>query len=251
MSGKRTVDVGVVAAAWVALAMAQGCRTAQAPTVVPQPAAQPAELVAPTPPPPLTCVEPAKGENALLKAEETSKPLPPPPPAPATKIYKIGKGDTVSAIAASHGIKIAEVMALNPGLNANKIVVGREIRLPAHAKAKPMPPKPAKARKAAKAGKADASGNYVVKAGDTLGAIAHANGTTSKAIMEANNLSSDRLKIGQKLAMPGKDDTPAPAPSTLPDATAPAVPAALPPAEAAIPAPPVAPAPVTPPAPAP
>jgi len=42
----------------------------------------------------------------------------------------------------------------------------------------------------------------VVKRGDILGRIAHANGTTVRTIKEANHLASDRLKIGQVLRIP-------------------------------------------------
>lgn len=43
---------------------------------------------------------------------------------------------------------------------------------------------------------------YLVKSGDTLSRIAKIHGTTVKAIRQANNLTSDRLSIGQKLLIP-------------------------------------------------
>lgn len=48
-------------------------------------------------------------------------------------------------------------------------------------------------------GVADAKGVYVVKSGDTLGAIARRNGTTVAKIKKLNNLKSDRISIGQRL----------------------------------------------------
>ena len=43
---------------------------------------------------------------------------------------------------------------------------------------------------------------YVVKSGDSLSRIAHAHGTTVKALKTANHLKSDRIKVGQKLKLP-------------------------------------------------
>jgi cell wall-associated NlpC family hydrolase len=43
---------------------------------------------------------------------------------------------------------------------------------------------------------------YVVAAGDTLSKIAREHGTTVQALMQMNNLTSDRLAIGQKLNLP-------------------------------------------------
>lgn len=50
-----------------------------------------------------------------------------------------------------------------------------------------------------------AGGSYVVKSGDTLGRIAHANGVSVQALLAANNMteaSAKKLKIGQKLTIP-------------------------------------------------
>ena len=54
--------------------------------------------------------------------------------------------------------------------------------------------------------------NYVeitVKKGDALEKIARANGTTVSAIKKANNLTNERLKIGQVLKIPINDKKPA------------------------------------------
>ena len=49
-----------------------------------------------------------------------------------------------------------------------------------------------------------ATKEYVVKNGDTLGSVAYGNGITIRQLKELNGLSSDSLKIGQKLKIPGK-----------------------------------------------
>ncbi len=48
------------------------------------------------------------------------------------------------------------------------------------------------------------AGDYKVKSGDTLGAIAKRFGTSVAAIQSANNLRTSRLKIGQSLSIPGQ-----------------------------------------------
>ncbi len=52
-----------------------------------------------------------------------------------------------------------------------------------------------------------AGGTYEVKSGDTIGKIANAHGVSMAALLKANNLtkeSAGKLKIGQKLVIPGK-----------------------------------------------
>ncbi|MEJ8544751.1 C40 family peptidase [Brevibacillus borstelensis] len=58
---------------------------------------------------------------------------------------------------------------------------------------------------------------YVVQAGDTLMKIARENQTTVEDLMQANQLTSDRLSIGQSLTLPG---TAAPPAQTVADVTA-------------------------------
>jgi LysM repeat protein len=61
-----------------------------------------------------------------------------------------------------------------------------------------------------------------VKSGDTLTKIAKAQGTTVKAIRGENNLTTDHIKVGQKLKIPAKAEAAAPAPAPAPVAPAPA-----------------------------
>ncbi|MBT8037491.1 MAG: LysM peptidoglycan-binding domain-containing protein [Verrucomicrobiae bacterium] len=52
-------------------------------------------------------------------------------------------------------------------------------------------------------------GDYTVKKGDILTRIAYRHKTTVAAIMQANGLSNDRIRIGQKLSLPGASKKPA------------------------------------------
>ncbi len=51
-----------------------------------------------------------------------------------------------------------------------------------------------------------ATSTYTVAKGDTLSGIAHKNGTTVTALKQANNLSSDTIRIGQKLTVPSPSE---------------------------------------------
>jgi len=54
---------------------------------------------------------------------------------------------------------------------------------------------------------AKAPSSYTVVKGDTLSGIAHKNGTTITALKQANNLSSDTIRIGQKLTVPSPQES--------------------------------------------
>ena len=116
-------------------------------------------------------------------------------------------------------------------------------------------PAKAAARSGAKKAYAPYSGatkEYVVKNGDTLGAIAYSNGINIRQLKELNGLAKDSLKVGQKLKIPAekvvaakpaaKAPAAAPAPKAAP-APAPAAAVEPAPAPAAAPAAAVAPAP--------
>jgi len=103
------------------------------------------------------------------------------------------------------------VLALNPGMDPNKIFVGRTIKLPGNieaAKSAPAPKAAAAAKKAAPAVKREykpytgETKEYVVKAGDTIGAIAYSNGLSIRQFKELNGLTSDVIRERQKLKIP-------------------------------------------------
>ena len=182
-------------------------------TTPPVPPAPPIDLpvVQPVPVPPPPVVEPPT-------------PLPPPPVEPATKIYKIKAGDSLSRIAVRHGVKLDELIKLNDIRDANKIREGMEIKLPANAVERKVEPKARKSKPAA----AVPGANYTVVPGDSLWTIARAHDTTVKALKEANGLTGDTVRVGQKLLIPGAkpaaEPAPVPAPTEAPAPLAPPVP---------------------------
>ena len=53
-----------------------------------------------------------------------------PVPTPAGQTYVMKAGDTLSAVAASYGVSVADIVAANPGINPDTIAIGTEIRIP-------------------------------------------------------------------------------------------------------------------------
>lgn len=105
---------------------------AEAPTSQPTatraaPAAVPQSNTAapPTLPPPQSL--PTAPPTAAILATATAVPSPTP------IVYTVSEGDTLSAIAARYGVTIPDVVAVNPGLDANVLQVGQTVTLPASA----------------------------------------------------------------------------------------------------------------------
>lgn len=169
------------------------------------------------PTPALPPLPPIADTNPLTPPAPTVAPptLPVPPPAPmpdpavpaaTAKEYTIAKGDFFEKIAKSNGVTVAAIEKANPGVDSKKLKVGQKIQIPAPT------PKAAPTTAAPDAAPTEAAGVYAVKSGDTLTKIAAGNGTTVKAIRAANDLKTDKLKVGQKLKLPGKAASAAAAP---------------------------------------
>ena len=63
-------------------------------------------------------------------SEPQSRPTPPAPvESPAMQAYNVAAGDTLSAIAAKHGLSIDEIARKNNITNVNMIDVGQELKL--------------------------------------------------------------------------------------------------------------------------
>ena len=151
--------------------------------------------------------------------------------------YVIKSGDVLSKIAAAHGVSTLELSSYNSLSNPGAIRVGQKIMIPPGATKKPaatvaasaLAPSTKPADKPAAA--ALAADEYKVQSGDILGRIASRHGVTSAALKKANNLTSDTLRVGQVLKIPGKTAAPAavdlptltPAATTAPIVTAPVV----------------------------
>ena len=50
-------------------------------------------------------------------------------PVPEVQSYKVKKGDTLYSIARKHGLTVDDIYRLNPGVKANDLKIGTELRL--------------------------------------------------------------------------------------------------------------------------
>ncbi len=101
-------------------------------------------------------------------------------PAAAETTYVVQPGDTLSVIAADHGVSTSELAEANGIANRHLIRVGQTLKVPT--------PEPS---------------FHTVEAGDSLGAIAAAYGVSVSDLVALNGLSDpNRIKIGQELQLP-------------------------------------------------
>lgn len=164
----------------------------------------------------------APAETAVPGAIENLSAAPA-PAAESTLRYTVQRGDTLSSIARSYGVKWQDIATLNHITAESTLKVGQELKMPAGAVA-PVAPKAAavskpqavpaqSADKAKSTGKGKArahrplpkDGKYTVRGGDSLWIIARRYGLDHNKLKEINKLSTDTLRIGQVLILTGAE----------------------------------------------
>jgi membrane-bound lytic murein transglycosylase D len=146
--------------------------------------------------------------GAPAPAAPAGKPAPALAEAAPSASHTVAKGETFGSIAAKYGVSPQELMAANNMRSAKDLLVGKRLTVPGKA-AKAAPAAPQVAAALPQAAPA-ASAGYSVKAGDTLHSIARANGLDPRQLMAANN-GKDKLRVGDRLNLPGKAAPAAPA----------------------------------------
>ena len=141
--------------------------------------------------------------------------------------YVVVKGDSFAKIAKKFSVSVKAIKAANPGIEPTKLKVGQKLSIPASSGGAAAS---AAASALTPASSSTGEETYTVKSGDTLTKIAKANGTTVKAIESENNLSTTKIKVGQKLKIPAKAEVAAPV-------SVPVAPAPVPPQQGTTPAP--------------
>ncbi len=116
-------------------------------------------------------------------------PTSPSAPAAASVGYTVAKGDTLSGIAARHGVTSAAIKQAN-GMTSDTVVLGKKLVIPGASG--PV------ARTAPAAG----GKTHTVVKGDTLDRISRKYGVSAEAIKTANGMKSDTVMLGTKVRIP-------------------------------------------------
>lgn len=141
-----------------------------------------------------------------------------PAPATASTSYTVKRGDTLWAIAQSKKVSLSNLLSANKLSASSTIYPGQKLAIPGKgATAAPAPAvsQPAAAPKPAantNTNTTTTGGSYTVKRGDTLWVIANNNKVSLANLLSANKISASTIIYpGQKLTIPGKGTSAAPA----------------------------------------
>ncbi len=134
----------------------------------------------------------------VLQVPSASQPEPTPEPitgTPTATTYTVKAGDSLSVIAKNYGTTIQDIQQLNQ-MNSTNIYIGQVLKIPVVETLAPeeLPDKQLN--------------RYTVVSGDTLSLIAKSYGTTVTNIKTLNNLSTDRIYVGQTLLIPEREVVP-------------------------------------------
>lgn len=119
---------------------------------------------------------------------------------PTQTSYTIKAGDSLSSVAAKHGISVSSLASANGLANNAGLVRGKTLVIPSTDSAKNSTQS---AKPSVSPSKTDKTESYKVKAGDSLTSLANRFGVSIADLAKANNLATNaKLGIGQTLNVP-------------------------------------------------
>ncbi len=166
-------------------------------------------------------------QQAIIAGNQAGAPLPAPPgttggpinlaggtggwSAVGGNVITVGPGESLETLSLKYGVPIQELAKANGISSPAQVTAGRALVIPrqaqpAYAAAEPNPATaPANPAVAVKAGGVV----HVVEPGQTLYGIARAQGVSPRDIMALNGMSSETVRVGQRLKIPGSGTAPA------------------------------------------
>ena len=147
---------------------------------------------------PSDAASPGATAPSLPSPTPTPTRVPTPTPTPLPQTYTVQSGDTLALIAERFNVTIEDLAAKNGILDPNNIFAGQKLELPQpDERVTPSTP----------TGPEDEV--YVVKAGDTLFAIAQELGVTVEDLADINEIADpSQLFVGRPLRIPERQITP-------------------------------------------
>jgi len=119
----------------------------------------------------------------------------------ARKHYTVARGDTLAGIARQHATTIATLTRLNNISRKAPIRAGQRLLVPG------APSRTAERQSARSRAATGAPEKHEVQRGETLSAIAQRYGTSVDAVANANDVVPSRIRSGQVLVIPDKNDS--------------------------------------------
>ncbi|MCQ6276328.1 LysM peptidoglycan-binding domain-containing protein [Bacillus sp. V3B] len=110
----------------------------------------------------------------------------------AVSTYTVMSGDSLSVIAKRLGVSTESLRSSN-NLKTDIIRVGQELKIPTSGEVTPS------------ASTSTTVSTYMVVSGDSLSVIAKRLGVSTESLRNANNLTTDIIRVGQKLTIPSKN----------------------------------------------
>ncbi|MDR1570463.1 MAG: LysM peptidoglycan-binding domain-containing protein [Oscillospiraceae bacterium] len=148
------------------------------------------------------------GQLICIPQKIEQPPAPTAPPAPAcdgTK-YVVVKGDTFWGISQKVGIELPDLLAANPGIVPEKLIVGQILCVPKKA-VPPFAPTIAPAPAPAPSPTKCSGTKYIVQKGDTFFLLAQKNGVDLTDLLAANpGVNPEKLEVGAAICIPKKPD---------------------------------------------
>ncbi len=140
---------------------------------------------------------------ALQKQLTTPTDSRPPAVAPAPGVHTVAAGDTFASIASRYGIPVAQLQQANPRVDSRRLRIGETLQLPVTTQSLPAVPQQV-ATRPVPAVVPPAPPTHTVQPGETLAVIAQRYGLSLHQLQQANpQVDSRRLRVGQRLTIPG------------------------------------------------